>query len=121
MCFVDFAADFDPVERDSLWRIIMAAGGMCAKFVRLIRAYYASTKTRARASGGNSLSFEVRSGVRQECTLSPILFNNIIDWIFGQALQSYSGVRLVRTSTLLTQLMPTILWFFSDSGDAMPA
>ncbi len=37
------------------------------------------------------MSFEVRSGVRQVCTLSPTLLNYILDWILGQALQDYPG------------------------------
>ncbi len=32
------------------------------------------------ASGGDSMSFEIRFGVRQGCALSPTLFNYMIDW-----------------------------------------
>ncbi len=39
------------------------------------------------------MSFEIRSGVRQGCALSPTLFNYIIDWILGQA-QVYPGVQV---------------------------
>ncbi len=40
------------------------------------------------------MSFEIRSGVRQGCTLSPTLFHYIIDWILGQVLQDYSGIQV---------------------------
>ncbi len=40
------------------------------------------------------MPFEIRSGVRQGCTLSPTLFNNIIDWILGQTLHDYPGVQV---------------------------
>ncbi len=40
------------------------------------------------------MSFEIRSGVRQGCALSPTLFHYIIDWILGQALQDYPGVQV---------------------------
>ncbi len=43
------------------------------------------------------MPFEIRSGVRQGCALSPTLFNYIIDWILGQALQDYSGVQVGAT------------------------
>ncbi len=40
------------------------------------------------------MPFEIRSGVRQVCALSPTLFNYIIDWILGQALLDYPGVQV---------------------------
>ncbi len=40
------------------------------------------------------MPFEIRSGVRQGCALSPTLFNYIIDWILGQALQNHPGVQV---------------------------
>ncbi len=88
MCLVDFGSAFDSVDRDSLWRI-MAADGIPPKLLRLIKAYYSSTKMKVRASGSDSVPFEIRSGVRQGCAVSPTLFNYIIDWILGQALQDY--------------------------------
>ncbi len=39
------------------------------------------------------MPFEIRSGVRQGCTVSPTL-NNIIDWILGQTLQDNPGVHV---------------------------
>ncbi len=78
MCFVDFASAFEPVDRDSLWWI-MAVDGMPPKLLRLIKTCYASTKIKASASGSDSMSFEIRSGVRQGCALSPTFFNYRID------------------------------------------
>ncbi len=46
------------------------------------------------ASGSDSKPFENRSGVRQGCALSPTVFNYIIDWILGKALQDYPGVQV---------------------------
>ncbi len=46
---------------------------------------------KVRASGSDSIPFEIRSGVRQVCALSLTLFNYIIDWILGQTLQNYLG------------------------------
>ncbi len=77
MCFVDFASAFASVDSYSIWRI-MAADGMPPKLVRLIRAY-SSTKMKVRVSGSDSMSFEIRSGVRQGCALPPTLFNFTID------------------------------------------
>ncbi len=70
------------------------ADGIPPKLLRLIKAYYSSTKMKVRASGSDSMPYEIRSGVRHGCTLSPTLFNYIIDWILAKTLQDYPGVQV---------------------------
>ncbi len=43
------------------------------------------------------MSFKMRSGGRQGFALSPTLFNNIIEWILGQAQKYYPGVQVGAT------------------------
>ncbi|BHF58542.1 hypothetical protein SprV_0100149400 [Sparganum proliferum] len=45
VCFIDLVAAFDSVQRESLWRI-MALGGVPAKIIAMIKAYYCSTTER---------------------------------------------------------------------------
>nr|VZI27674.1 unnamed protein product [Spirometra erinaceieuropaei] len=92
VCFIDFAAAFDSVHRESLWRI-MALDGVQAKIIAMIKAYYRSTTERALVRNNLSQPFSLRSGVRQGCILSPILFNYAIDWILGRALRESDGVK----------------------------
>ncbi len=73
------------------------------QFLRSIKVYYVSTKRKVRSSGADSKSFVIHSGVRQVCVLSPALFNYIIDWIFGQALQDNPGVQ-VGTNAYMSNL-----------------
>ncbi len=68
---------------------IMAPDGMLQNLLGLIKAYCSSTKMKVWASGSDTLPFEFRSAVQQGCALSPTLFNYILDWILGQALQHY--------------------------------
>ncbi|BHF83864.1 hypothetical protein SprV_0902701200 [Sparganum proliferum] len=91
VCFVDFAAAFDSVHRESLWRI-MALDGVPAKIIAMIKAYYRSTTARVLVRNNLSQPFGIRSDVRQGCILSPILFNYAIDWILGRALRDSDGV-----------------------------
>ncbi len=125
MCFVDFASAFDPMGGDTLWRI-MAADGMPAKLLGLVKAYYASTKAKVRASGGDSLSFEIGSGVWLECTHPPTLFNYIVDWILGQALPCYPGFQVgtnVHVSDLVSAdyiaLLSNSYWEMHDRLEAV--
>ncbi|BHF65507.1 E3 ubiquitin-protein ligase huwe1 [Sparganum proliferum] len=91
VCCVDFAAAFDSVHRESLWRI-MALDGVPAKIIAMIKAYYRSTTARVLVRNNLSQPFGIRSGVRQGCILSPILFNYAIDWILERALRDSDGV-----------------------------
>ncbi|BHF81512.1 hypothetical protein SprV_0802464300 [Sparganum proliferum] len=93
VCFVDFAAAFDSVHRESLWQI-MALDGVPAKIIAMIKAYYRSTTARVLVRNNLSQPFGIRSGVRQGCILSPILFNYAIDWILGRALRESDGVEI---------------------------
>ncbi len=93
VCFMDFAAAFDSVDRRALWRI-MEEDGIPPKLLRLIKAYYSSTRTRVRAAGQETTSFEVQSGVRQGDNMSPALFNYAIDFVLERALLSSQGVQV---------------------------
>nr|VZI45042.1 unnamed protein product [Spirometra erinaceieuropaei] len=73
-CFVDFAAAFDFVHRESLWRI-MALGGVPPKIIAIIKAYHRLTTARVLARRNISHPSAIRSGVRHGSILSPILFN----------------------------------------------
>ena len=92
-CFIDFRAAFDSLDRESLWNLMLADGAP-PKIVRLIKSYYAFTKARVRIYGTESDAFQLTSGVRQGCPLSPVLFNYAIDWIMIHALQDYRGVQI---------------------------
>ncbi|BHF68382.1 hypothetical protein SprV_0301141600 [Sparganum proliferum] len=89
--FIDFAAAFYSVHRESLWWI-MALDGVPAKIIATIKAYCPSTIARVLVCNDLSQPFGIRSGVRQGCILSPILFNYAIDWIPGRALHEGDGV-----------------------------
>ncbi|CAH1248758.1 Hypp8389 [Branchiostoma lanceolatum] len=78
--FIDFQKAFDSVHRESLWKILRAYG-IPHKIVTIIGKFYEHFE--CNVITGNSLSkpFCVKSGVRQGCILSPILFLITIDWV----------------------------------------
>ena len=101
-CFIDFKTAFDSIDREALWRILLA-DGVPPKLVNLIRAYYDSTSARVRVLGEESSPFSLTAGVRQGCPLSPVLFNFLIDWVMNQAVDASSGCRL-SPNLLITDL-----------------
>ncbi|XP_029655173.1 uncharacterized protein LOC115228842, partial [Octopus sinensis] len=70
----------------------MQADGIPPKLLNLITAYYCSTRSRVCVYGEVSEPFEIGSGVRQGCVLSPTLSNYSIDWITTNALRAFPGI-----------------------------
>nr|VZI10574.1 unnamed protein product [Spirometra erinaceieuropaei] len=61
VCFIDFAAAFDSVHRESPWRI-MAVDGVREKIIAMIKAYYRSTIARVLVRSNLSKPFGIRYG-----------------------------------------------------------
>ena len=78
--FVDYEKAFDSVDRETLWKLLRFYG-IPEKFVTLIKSSYEGFTCRVALKAQLSDSFEVRTGVRQGCLLSPFLFLLAIDWI----------------------------------------
>ena len=98
--FVDFEKAFDSLDRDSLWKLLRHYG-VPDKIVTIIRNSYEGLTCRVVHQGQLSDSFEVKTGVRQGCLLSPFLFLLAVDWIMKN---STEGTRNGIQWTLWTQL-----------------
>uniref|UniRef100_K7EZ57 Reverse transcriptase domain-containing protein n=1 Tax=Pelodiscus sinensis TaxID=13735 RepID=K7EZ57_PELSI len=95
--FVDFEKAFDSVDRDRLWQILRAYG-IPYYMVKLIRSFY---KNYSCCVGGSDIWFEVKTGVRQGCVMSPLLFNLVIDWVMRRMTEErHTGIRWTLFSTL---------------------
>ena len=98
--FIDFEKAFDSVDRHTLWRL-MKHYGIPEKIISIVQSIYQGMFCRVVHSGQISESFEVKTGVRQGCLLSPFLFPLVIDWIMKTVTSNRNnGIQW----TLLTQL-----------------
>ena len=82
--FIDFQKAFDSVHRESLWKILQAYG-LPPKIINLIKMFYDNFECSIILGNTITEAFPVKSGVRQGCILSPILFLVTIDWVMCQA------------------------------------
>ena len=76
--FIDLEKAFDSIHRDTLWNILLAYG--CPeKIVNIIKLFYNNFTCSVIHKKKLTDWFSVRSGVRQGCVLSPMLFLVAID------------------------------------------
>ena len=100
MNFVDYEKAFDSVDRETLWKVLRHYG-VPKKLVNMIKNSYEGMSCRVIHEGQLSKNFEVRTGVRQGCLLSPFLFILVIDWVMKTATkEKRNGIQW----TMLTQL-----------------
>ena len=91
--FVDFEKAFDSMNRDTLWKLLRHYG-LPVKIVNIIRSSYEGLSCRVIHRGQPSEAFNVKTGVRQGCLLSPFLFLIAIDWIMRTAIaQARNGIQ----------------------------
>ena len=91
--FIDYEKAFDSVDRNSLWKLLRHYG-IPEKIVSLIRKSYEGMSCRVVHGQYLTESFQVRTGVRQGCLLSPFLFLLAIDWVMkGTASLGRNGIR----------------------------
>ena len=80
--FVDYEKAFDSLDRESLWKLLRHYG-VPMKVDNLIPNSYEGLSCRMVYKERSTEKFEVKTGVRQGCPLSPFLFILAIDWITG--------------------------------------
>jgi hypothetical protein len=90
--FIDFAAAFDSVHQPALWNALKAEG-IPTKIIRLLQNIYDRSISQIRIKGELTKDFEIRTGVRQGCVLSPALFNTVVDAIMRKAFDGQRGVQ----------------------------
>ena len=81
--FVDYEKAFESVYRATLWKL-MRHYGIPEKLVKLVCTSYEGTSCQVCHEGQLSNKFNIMTGVRQGCLLSPFLFNLAIDWIMRE-------------------------------------
>ena len=79
-CFVDYAKAFDCVDHNKLWKILKEMR-IPDNLTCFLRNLYASQEATVRTGHGTTDWFQIGKGVRQDCILSPCLFNLYAEYI----------------------------------------
>ena len=90
MSFDDLTKAYDSVNRQALIAILKEYG-VPQGLADLVQELYAGTWCQVRADGSLSPSFEVKSGVRQACVLSPLPFNCFMNKVLREAMARLGG------------------------------
>ena len=72
--FVDLKKAYDSVPREAMW-LALKKLGVPQETVRLIRSFHQGMKAKIRLDGSLLEQIDVQSGLRQGCSMAPVLFN----------------------------------------------
>ena len=98
--FVDFQKAFDSVDRGVIWKL-MEYYGLPPKYIEVIKQLYQDATCQVIHEGKLTDPFQVQTGVRQGCLLSPTIFLMVIDWIMRQATTGHrTGIQWTLTKML---------------------
>ena len=93
IAFIDLSKAFDSVDRDLLWKILEKCG--CPpRVINIIRQLHDGMQVQVKAAGKLSEPFEVSRGVKQGCTLAPVLFNTYVQCVTRLLTESLSNAKI---------------------------
>ena len=93
VCFVDFEKAFDRVYHGKLVKILEKIGIDMAD-IRIIESLYWKQSAVVNIKGEYTRSFKVKTGVRQGCVLSPILYNIYSEFMMREVLSHKLGIKV---------------------------
>ena len=76
--FIDFSKAYDRINRDLLWHKLNVLG-VDGKMLKSLKSLYEHVQCTVRINGCHSEWFEVQTGLKQGCILSPLLFNSFVN------------------------------------------
>jgi hypothetical protein len=103
LAFVDLEKAYDSVWREGMWRMAEHYG-VAMRVVTILRNWYRGVCSCVRVEGECSEYFEVGTGLRQGCVMSPTLFNIYMDRMMRKVVEGNAGGGLELGEERLTDL-----------------
>jgi len=125
--FIDLKKAYDSVPRAALWQVLEKYG-VPPTLLSVVRSFHEGMRASVRVKGHISDSFGVRNGVRQGCTIAPVLFNLYFcavfeDWrqqcsLAGVSFRYSHGRKLVGDRTAKSHLQTSCVTESKFADDA---
>jgi len=94
MCFLDYTKAFDRFQHGKMMEMLTDIG-LDGKDIRIIANLYWGQKATVRVENRQTEYINIKRGIRQNCILSPLLFNRYSDSFFKEALKNTNrGIRV---------------------------
>jgi len=90
LVFVDIAKAYDRVWRDALWMKLQKRG-VSSQMCGVLQEIYSNVSSKVLLQGECSSAYQLQIGVRQGCTLSPLLFDVYIDDLIADLREGEGG------------------------------
>ncbi|XP_078617289.1 uncharacterized protein LOC144885281 [Branchiostoma floridae x Branchiostoma japonicum] len=88
------------MKQTSLWNIL-AHYGIPSKIISMIKVFYNNFQAQVSHEGDLTEPFNMTTGVRQECLLSPLLFITALDWVMRETTKDgRTGIQWTLTDML---------------------
>ena len=91
-CFVDLEKAYDRIPGDKLWAVLLQYG-IDGQLLNAIKSLYTHSEVCVRVNSATTKPFRVSVGLRQGCSLSPILFLIYMDRIVKKS-ECCGGVKI---------------------------
>ena len=91
--FIDFSKAFDRIPRNALWKKLESMR-IDQRMLAALKSLYKDVKCTVKVNGLNTVEFDVSSGLKQGCPLSPTLFNLFINDCVRRINDLHKGIRL---------------------------
>lgn len=90
-CFVDFTTAFDSICRDNIWSSLRSRH-IPSKLINIIKSHYDGFTCKVLHNKMLSPDIKPKTGVKQGCLMSPILFLVVLDDVMRRALPDNHGI-----------------------------